>query len=290
MGHITAALLNLHGPVIYGVVAALVFAEAALFVGFVFPGETAVVVAGVLASQHRVSLPVLLGVIAVAAVVGDSVGYEVGRRFGDRLLELKLVAGHRAKIEHAHGLLRRRGALAVFIGRFTAVLRALMPALAGSARMPYGRFLVFNALGGISWGVGFAVGGFLVGTAFEQVAQWAGRLLAIAVGAVAVAALLVWSIRRRRREKAELGDPAPESGRSGEPEPAAALTGDAGEDRASQNGSALDGVPTTSEVLPAGEVAATSDASVPGERGGDDRRAANGPPSGEPSEVSGRGA
>lgn len=203
MGHITDALLNLHGPVIYAVVAALVFAEAALFFGFVFPGETAVVVAGVLASQHRVALPILLIVIAASAIVGDSVGYEIGRRFGDRLLDTKALRKHREKLGTAQDLLRRRGALAVLIGRFTALLRALMPALAGSARMPYGRFLLFNALGGIAWGTSFTVGGYLAGAAFEQVAQWAGRaILAIVVAVVAVA-IVVWWLRRRRRQAAE---------------------------------------------------------------------------------------
>ena len=203
MGHITDALLDLHGPVIYAVVAALVFAEAALFFGFVFPGETAIVIAGVLASQHRVSLWILLIVIVVAAVVGDSVGYEIGHRYGDRLLGTRALRKHRDKLGKAQDLLRRRGATAVFIGRFTALLRAIMPALAGSARMPYGRFLIFNALGGITWGVGFTVGGYLAGTAFEQVAQWAGRVLAIAVAAIALIAIFVWWLRRRRREAAE---------------------------------------------------------------------------------------
>lgn len=203
MGHITDALLHLHGPVIYAVVAALVFAEAALFFGFVFPGETAVVVAGVLASQHRVSLPVLLIVIVLSAVVGDSTGYEIGRRFGDRLLDTRVLRKHRDRLGSAQDLLRRRGALAVLIGRFTALLRAIMPALAGSARMPYGRFLVFNALGGIAWGTGFTVGGYLAGTAFEQVAQWAGRVLAIVIAVLAMIALFVWWIRRRRREAAQ---------------------------------------------------------------------------------------
>jgi membrane-associated protein len=211
VGHITDALLHLHGPVIYVVVAALVFAEAALFFGFVFPGETAIVVAGVLASQQRVSLWFLLVVIVLAAIVGDSIGYEIGRRFGDRLIEMKALRRHRAKLGKAQGLLRRRGALAVFIGRFTALLRAMMPALAGSARMPYGRFLAFNALGGITWGIGFTVGGFVAGTAFEQVAQWAGRVLALIVTVLAVAAIVVWSVRRRRKEKeeGETGDEAP---------------------------------------------------------------------------------
>jgi membrane protein DedA with SNARE-associated domain len=211
VGHITDALLDLHGPVIYAVVAALVFGEAALFFGFVFPGETAIVVGGVLASQHRVSLPILLIVIALSAIIGDSVGYEIGRRFGDRLLDTRVLRKHRGKLGTAQDLLRRRGATAVFIGRFTALLRAIMPALAGSARMPYGRFLVFNALGGITWGVGFTMGGYLAGTAFEQVAQWAGRVLAIAVAVVVVIALLVWFLRRRRREAAE------ETEASGEP-------------------------------------------------------------------------
>jgi membrane-associated protein len=202
VGHITDALLDLHGPVIYAVVAGLVFAEAALFFGFVFPGETAIVVAGVLASQHQVSLPVLLVVVVLSAVIGDSVGYEIGRRFGDRLLRTRALRRHRDKLAKAQDLLRRRGATAVFIGRFTALLRAIMPALAGSARMPYGRFLVFNALGGLTWGVGYTVGGYLAGTAFEQVAQWAGRVLAIAVAVVAVAAL-VWWLRRRHREAEE---------------------------------------------------------------------------------------
>lgn len=203
MGHITDALLHLHGPVIYAVVAALVFAEAALFFGFVFPGETAIVVGGVLASQHRVSLPILLLVIVVSAIVGDSVGYEVGRRYGDRLLDTKLLRKHRDRLGGAQDLLRRRGALAVFIGRFTAVLRAIMPALAGSARMPYGRFLIFNALGGITWGVAYTIGGYLAGTAFEQVAQWAGRVLAIIVAAVVLVALVLWWIRRKRNEAEE---------------------------------------------------------------------------------------
>lgn len=206
MGQITNALLGLHGPVVYGVAAALVFAEAALFFGFVFPGETAIVIAGVLASQHRVSLPVLLGVIVVAAVAGDSVGYEIGRRFGDRLLDTRALRRHRSKVGKAQDLIRRRGAVAVFLGRFTALLRALMPALVGSSRMPYPRFLVFNAMGGAAWGIGYTTGGYLVGTAFEQVAQWAGRLLALAVAVLAVALVVVWSVRRRRRERAAEAD------------------------------------------------------------------------------------
>ncbi|GAA4390073.1 DedA family protein [Actinomadura sp. NPDC048032] len=188
---------------IYLIIAALVFAEAALFVGFVFPGETAIVVGGVLASQHVLSLPLLLVVAVVAAVAGDSVGYEIGRKYGPRLLDVKMMRRHRSKVAAAQDMIRRRGAFAVFIGRFTALLRALMPALAGSSRLPYPKFLLFNVIGGVTWVVTFTLGGFFAGTAFEHAAKLAGRGLAIGLAAAAVVALVVWSVRRHRREARE---------------------------------------------------------------------------------------
>jgi membrane-associated protein len=189
---------GLPAPLIYGVVAALVFAEAALFFGFVFPGETAIIVGGVLASQGRLSIPLLLIIVVVSAVVGDSVGYEIGRKYGTRLLNTRPMRRHLGKVDKAQALIRRRGAFAVFIGRFTALLRALMPALAGSARLPYRKFLLFNAIGGIVWGVGFTLGGFFLGTAFEHTAQLLGRGLAGAAAVLVVIAAVVWSVRRHR--------------------------------------------------------------------------------------------
>ncbi|MBC6458295.1 DedA family protein [Actinomadura sp. HBU206391] len=191
---------GLPSPLIYSIVAALVFAEAALFFGFVFPGETAIIVGGVLASQGRLSMPLLLIIVVISAIVGDSVGYEIGRKFGPRLLETRAMRKHRSKVGKAQELIRRRGAFAVFIGRFTALLRALMPALAGSARVPYRKFLLFNAIGGLTWGVGFTLGGFFLGTAFEHTAQLLGRGLAAAAAVLAIAAAVIWSVRRHRRE------------------------------------------------------------------------------------------
>ncbi|MER7545375.1 DedA family protein [Spirillospora sp. NPDC127506] len=188
---------------VYLLIAALVFAEAALFVGFVFPGETAIVVGGVLASQDVLSLALLLVIAVAAAVVGDSVGYEIGRRYGPRLLDVRMMRKHRAKVAGAQDLIRRRGAFAVFIGRFTALLRALMPALAGSSRLPYPKFLAFNVVGGVTWVVTFTLGGYFAGAAFEHAAKLAGRGLAIGLAVAAVAALAVWRVRKRRREARE---------------------------------------------------------------------------------------
>jgi membrane-associated protein len=207
---ITHFLLGLHGPVIYVIVAALVFGEAALFFGFVLPGETAIVVGGVLASQGRVSLPLLLTIVVVAAVVGDSVGYEIGRRYGPRLLETRAMRKYQGKVGRAQDMIRRRGPLAVFIGRFTALLRALMPALVGSSKMPYHRFLIFNMIGGVLWGTVFTLGGYYAGQAFEHTAKLVGRWAAIAVAIVIVIALVVWSIRKHRGETTGAGPAAEE--------------------------------------------------------------------------------
>ncbi|MFC6878624.1 MULTISPECIES: DedA family protein [Actinomadura] len=188
---------------IYLLIAALVFAEAALFFGFLFPGETAIVVGGVLASQDKLSLPLLLVLSIVAAVAGDSVGYEIGRKYGTRLLDTRAMRKHRAKVVKAQDLIRRRGAVAVFIGRFTALLRALMPALVGSSKLPYPKFLVFNVIGGVTWVLTFTLGGYFAGEAFDHAAKLAGRGLAVGIAVLAVAALIVWGVRKHRRENAE---------------------------------------------------------------------------------------
>ena len=120
MGSITAELARLSGPVAYLLVAALVFGETAIFLGFVIPGETAVVLGGVLASRGRVSLPMLLLVVVAAAIVGPLVGYEVGRHLGGRVIAAGRMPRVAAGVDRAQGVLHRRGAAAVFAGRFVA--------------------------------------------------------------------------------------------------------------------------------------------------------------------------
>lgn len=200
METVVDTLMHVPAGWVYALAALLVFAEAALFFGFVFPGETAVVVGGVLAAQGRVELAWLLPVVVVAAVVGDSVGYEIGRRLGPRLVNMRVLRRHRVGVEKAQDLIRRRGATAVFLGRFLALLRALMPALAGSSSLPYRRFLVFNASGGIVWGVGFVLVGYLAGAAYKKVEHLIGTGSAIAFAALVVVAVIVWTVRRKRRE------------------------------------------------------------------------------------------
>jgi membrane protein DedA with SNARE-associated domain len=203
MDRITAWLGGLDGPVVYAVVGLLVFCEDALFFGFVLPAETAVVLGGVLASQGKVSVALLAVVVVVAAIVGDSVGYEVGRKLGPSILDVRPLRPHRERVGKAQALMQRRGGWAVFLGRFVAFFRAMMPALAGVSHMPYRRFLPFNALGGLVWGVGFVLLGYFAGTAYKTVEREVGTAAAVVLAVVVVAALVVWQVRRRRAERRE---------------------------------------------------------------------------------------
>jgi len=191
-------ILDLPPVLAYLVIGLLVFGEAAVFVGFVLPGETAVVLGGVLASQQVISIWLLAGLVVIAAVVGDSVGYEVGRHFGDPLLDLGPLRRHRGRLDGAREFLRTRGGSAVFLGRWTAFLRAVMPGLAGLSRMPYPTFLTFNALGGLVWGITFCLVGYLAGNSYHVVEQVIGRGAAGMTVLVLVAALLIWHRRRRQ--------------------------------------------------------------------------------------------
>jgi membrane protein DedA with SNARE-associated domain len=203
MGSITSHLLNVSPVLVYLLVGLLIFGEDALFVGFVLPGETAAVLGGVAVTRGNVSLFAIMAIAVAAAIVGDTVGYEVGRHFGTRILRTRLLRRHAPRLESAREFLAHRGGSAVFLGRFVAFLRAVMPALAGTARMPYRRFLAFNAAGGLVWGVGFTLAGYLAGNSYAVVERTIGRAGALAVAGVAVIAFVVWRIRRRRNEAAE---------------------------------------------------------------------------------------
>ena len=190
---------SLPSGLVYTVVALLVFGEAALFVGFVLPGETSVIIAGVVASQGRVNIVVLCVLVVVAAILGDSVGYFVGQRWGSRFLEIRLLQRRRQDVERAIEGLRQRGPIYVFLARFTAFLRAVMPGLAGLSRMQYRRFFVANASGAVIWGVAYSLLGYFAGTALttiERYASWFG----IAMLVVLIAVILTIYFLRRRRD------------------------------------------------------------------------------------------
>jgi len=198
MSGLVDRLLGVPGWVVLVVVGLGVFAEDALFVGFVLPGETLAVLGGVAAKIGHVPLWAVLVVVIVAAIVGDSVGYEVGRVLGPRMLEHRFLAKRRERLDDARHFLARRGGSAVFLGRWIAFFRAVMPALAGTSRMPYGKFLAFNALGGIAWGAAVVVLGYVAGASYKTIESRFGTGSALVVAGLVVVGLGVWWLRRRR--------------------------------------------------------------------------------------------
>jgi len=194
-------ILGLPGWLVLLVTGLVVLAEDALFVGFVIPGETVALLAGAAARLGHVSLTGVLIVVVAGAIVGDTVGYEIGRHVGPRVLELSVLRKRRRRLDDAQDFLARRGGSAVFLGRWVAFFRAVMPALAGVARMRYAKFLAFNAAGGLAWGATVVLLGYAAGASYAQVEKSFGRDAAVVVLAIVLVAVVVWRVRRKRHER-----------------------------------------------------------------------------------------
>ncbi len=201
-GGITGWLLHVNGTWAYAVIGFLAFAESAFMVGFFFPGETAIIVGGVLAGLGRLNLGVIIVVVVVGAISGDSVGFEVGKRSGPWLLEHRPLKG-KAGVTYTLGLLERYGGPAVFLGRFITFVRVVIPGLAGMSGLRYRTFLFWNVLGGTCWGVGYTLLGYVVGISIEHLLSQIGLWFAAVVG-VALGGFAVFEVRRRRRERARI--------------------------------------------------------------------------------------
>jgi membrane-associated protein len=195
LDRLIAAFLSIPGPWVVGAVFFLSAAETALFVGFVVPGELAVILGGVLASRARVPLPAVIAASVAGPILGDSIGYYLGRRYGENTRHKRL----RKRWAKARSWVKNKGAPAVFLGRFVAFVRSFIPAAAGVSKMPYRRFLPWNVAAGILWGAGSALLGYFAGENFEAVARamgWFG--LALLAVAIAVFAGIRFSHGRRK--------------------------------------------------------------------------------------------
>ncbi len=198
-------LLGLASPWGYVLVFLLAAGESAAFIGLFLPGEAAMILGGVLVYQGGAELPMMLAIGCVGAIVGDSVGYWIGRRFGATLQKGPLGRrGGEERWERAAGYLRRRGGRAVFFGRFVGVLRALLPALAGSAGIPYRTFLPFSIAGGIVWVTAFITLGYIAGGSYHVVERWAGRASLVLLALAVIIGLFVLAGRWAGRHLPEL--------------------------------------------------------------------------------------
>lgn len=190
----------------YLVIFIVVALECQALLGLVMPGESLVLVGGFFAEQGLFDLKVLIFVISIAAILGDSIGYELGRHLGQGWL---LQHGRRfglrqEQLDRVDGFLVRHGGKAVFGSHFMHLLRALMPFVAGARRMRYLKFLRFNAVGCIVWATVFASLGYLTGQTWRVAAKWIGATSEIVGGALLLAIALGWLWRRLGRHEADL--------------------------------------------------------------------------------------
>jgi membrane protein DedA with SNARE-associated domain len=210
MSGLLGPLVHLPPGLGYGAVALLVGGESA---GVPLPGETALLAAAVLAAHGHMSLPLAVGAAAAGAIVGDNVGYAIGRRGLRRLATSRggRLGMRRALLAHGEAFFRRHGAKAVFLGRWVTGVRMVVALLAGAHRMTWWRFALWNALGGGMWATSVGVTGYLLGSVAPTAFEAAGA--AVIAAAAVWAGLALWRRRRARRRGAPRR-PQPRPGRS----------------------------------------------------------------------------
>ncbi|MEA2440898.1 MAG: hypothetical protein QOH76_2322 [Thermoleophilaceae bacterium] len=186
-------LLAIPTQIGYGALFGTIVAESA---GLPVPGETALLAAGLLAGSGHLALPLVIAVGAGAAIIGDNLGYVLGRRGGRALLTRgKLLREHRARaIVRGERFFERHGAKTVFFGRWIAGVRVVVAVLAGASTMPWRRFLIYNTLGAVAWAVTIAGTAALFGPVGAVVVYGAGLA---ATATAAMAAMVSSRIRRR---------------------------------------------------------------------------------------------
>jgi membrane protein DedA with SNARE-associated domain len=173
--------------------------EASTFVGLVIPGETVVVIGGVAANGGAVPLWAVMVAAAVGACCGDQLGFAIGHRYGQRLLDRVPRRLQRPReVARALDLIRRRGAAAVVLGRWAAALRVLVPGAAGMSGMGRSRFTVANVVGGSTWAVAMAAAGYAAGASYRQLETRIGLAGTIITAVLVVAVAATVLIRRHR--------------------------------------------------------------------------------------------
>jgi undecaprenyl-diphosphatase len=173
--------------------------------GIPLPGETALVTAAALAALGHLSIYGVVTTAVAAAILGDNGGYWIGRRGGLPLVRRygRLIRLNESHLERAHAFFERHGPKAVFLGRFIALLRTWAAVLAGAAHMPYGTFMLYNALGGVCWSVIFGTLGYVFGRNLPQLERYIGQasLAAALLVALVVGLVLGWRWFERNRAR-----------------------------------------------------------------------------------------
>jgi membrane-associated protein len=195
------------GPVFdvagYWVIAVAALMERSVFIGLIIPGDIIIALGGVYAARGDLTLGWVIVVGAASAIVGESIGYWLGRKFGMGLVRrLPLVNRLAPRLEESQRFFRKYGGITVAVGRYATAAGAFVPFMAGVGRMPYGRFLLFDVPAIIVWAIAIAVFGYAFGKNLEFVDKVLSRFGYIVLGLV-VLFFVVRFLLKRRRERAK---------------------------------------------------------------------------------------
>jgi membrane-associated protein len=186
----------------YVVLVAIVFTETGLLVGFFLPGDSLLVTAGLVAATGTLNIWWMNGLLAVAAVVGDSVGYAIGWRAGPRLFTRprSLVFNPR-HVDRTRAFYARHGAKTIVIARFVPIVRTFAPVVAGVGQMEYRRFLLYNVVGGVGWVTSMTWAGYLLGQAIPNIGDHIHMVVAVVI-VLSMIPIVLEVVRERRRRSA----------------------------------------------------------------------------------------
>lgn len=154
-------------------IAAIVFAESGLLIGFLLPGDTLLLTAGIFAAQGKLPIFWLIMIISLAAILGDNVGYSIGRRSGKRIFRKEDGILFRAEhIDRAEKFYEKHGGKTIILARFVPIVRTFAPVVAGVGKMPRSRFMFFNIFGGLFWGAGVTLLGYAFGSRIPDIDRY----------------------------------------------------------------------------------------------------------------------
>jgi membrane-associated protein len=177
----------------------IVFVETGFFVGFLLPGDSLLVTAGILSAGNVIPLKWLLLPVMLCAIVGDQIGYWIGRSAGAALYRREdSFFFRRSHLQRAHDFYEKYGGRAVILARFIPIIRTFCPPVAGAARMAYVRYLVFDIFGGIFWVGAMILGGYGLGHSVPNISQRIHYVIAVVVILSVMPAII--SILRARRQ------------------------------------------------------------------------------------------
>jgi membrane-associated protein len=178
-------LFNVKGLVEWGgtaLVCLIVFIETGFFVGFFLPGDSLLVTAGVFAASGQLHIGELVLLVPICAIVGDQIGYWIGRKAGQTLYRREDSLIFRKKhLERAHAFYETYGGKTVILARFIPIVRTFCPPVAGAAQMPYPRYLAYDIAGGILWGAGMILGGYFLGRQIPNISDNIHYVIAVVI-------------------------------------------------------------------------------------------------------------